>query len=133
MSSTFVFYCLRFTFTLCNFMSLFIRAAILIEISIDPQGLIPEVFTTILRGLSGAKVTRPGKFRSCQDGYAVKSSLKAEDGVLYPLEKGFFFLPKPPTLILHDEVPFPSTNLLCELSLFSNSACMCWMHSFDEN
>ena len=64
------------------------------------------MFTFILRGLCGAKITRPGKFRSCQDGYAVKSSLKAEDGVLYPLEKGFFFLPKPPTLILHDEVAF---------------------------
>ena len=68
------------------------------------QGLIHEVFITILRGLSGAKVTKPGKFRSSQDGYAVKSSLKAEDGVLYPLEKSFFFLPKPPTLILHEEV-----------------------------
>ncbi|KAG9449128.1 hypothetical protein H6P81_009093 [Aristolochia fimbriata] len=70
------------------------------------KGLIHEVFIGILRGLSGSKVTRPGKFRSCLDGYAVKSSLKAEDGVLYPLEKGFFFLPKPPTLILHDEIEF---------------------------
>jgi len=51
-------------------------------------------------------VTRPSTFRSCQDGYAVKSSLKAEDGLLYPLEKGFFFLPKPPTLIPHEEVCF---------------------------
>ncbi|KAI3417149.1 FACT complex subunit SSRP1 [Psidium guajava] len=70
------------------------------------KGLIHEVFTTILRGLSGAKVTKPGKFRSSQDGYAVKSSLKAEDGVLYPLEKSFFFLPKPPTLILHEEIDY---------------------------
>ncbi|KAF5735523.1 High mobility group isoform 1 [Tripterygium wilfordii] len=70
------------------------------------KGLIHEVFTTILRGLSGAKVTKPGKFRSCQDGYAVKSSLKAEDGVLYPLEKSFFFLPKPPTLILYEEIDY---------------------------
>ncbi|KAK9061744.1 hypothetical protein SSX86_018927 [Deinandra increscens subsp. villosa] len=70
------------------------------------KGLIHEVFTMILRGLSNTKLTRPGKFRSCQDGYAVKSSLKAEDGVLYPLEKGFFFLPKPPTLILHDEIDY---------------------------
>ncbi|XP_010528322.1 PREDICTED: FACT complex subunit SSRP1 [Tarenaya hassleriana] len=70
------------------------------------KGLIHEVFTTVLRGLSTAKVTKPGKFRSAQDGYAVKSSLKAEDGVLYPLEKGFFFLPKPPTLILHDEIDY---------------------------
>ncbi|KAH6774499.1 high mobility group [Perilla frutescens var. hirtella] len=75
---------------------------------IDPEhkGLIHEVFITILRGLSGAKVTKPGKFRSSQDGYAVKSSLKAEDGVLYPLEKSFFFLPKPPTLILHEEIDY---------------------------
>ncbi|CAL9206109.1 FACT complex subunit SSRP1-like [Musa acuminata AAA Group] len=70
------------------------------------KGLIHEVFIKTLRGISGAKVTRPGSFRSCQDGYAVKSSLKAEDGLLYPLEKGFFFLPKPPTLILHDEIDF---------------------------
>ncbi|GAB2285560.1 FACT complex subunit ssrp1 [Dionaea muscipula] len=70
------------------------------------KGLIHDVFTNILRALSGAKVTRPGKFRSCQDGYAVKSSLKAEDGVLYPLEKSFFFLPKPPTLILHEEIDY---------------------------
>ncbi|KAL9243050.1 hypothetical protein vseg_016987 [Gypsophila vaccaria] len=70
------------------------------------KGLIHDVFTNILRALSGAKVTRPGKFRSCQDGYAVKSSLKAEDGILYPLEKSFFFLPKPPTLILHEEIDY---------------------------
>ncbi|KAK1693625.1 hypothetical protein QYE76_010322 [Lolium multiflorum] len=70
------------------------------------NGLEHEVFSKILRGLSGAKVTRPSTFRSCQDGYAVKSSLKAEDGLLYPLEKGFFFLPKPPTLILHEEIDY---------------------------
>ncbi|KAG6545542.1 hypothetical protein Mapa_013144 [Marchantia paleacea] len=65
-----------------------------------------DVFTQILKGLSGAKVTRPGKFRSSQDGYAVRASLKAEEGTLYPLEKSFFFLPKPPTLILHDEIEY---------------------------
>uniref|UniRef100_A0A2P2KL43 FACT complex subunit SSRP1 n=2 Tax=Rhizophora mucronata TaxID=61149 RepID=A0A2P2KL43_RHIMU len=76
------------------------------KLELSYKGLRHEVFTTILRGLSGAKVTKPGKFRSCQDGYAVKSSLKAEDGLLYPLEKSFFFLPKPPTLILHEEIDY---------------------------
>ncbi|PNX93784.1 FACT complex subunit ssrp1-like protein [Trifolium pratense] len=76
------------------------------KLELSYKGLIHEVFTTILRGLSGGKVTKPGKFRSCQDGYAVKSSLKAEDGILYPLEKSFFFLPKPPTLILHEEIDY---------------------------
>ncbi|KAM0865648.1 hypothetical protein ACQ4PT_043146 [Festuca glaucescens] len=51
------------------------------------QGLVHEVFVKALRGLSGARVTRPGSFRNSQDGYAVKSSLKAEDGLLYPLER----------------------------------------------
>ncbi|KAI3766707.1 hypothetical protein L2E82_16777 [Cichorium intybus] len=46
------------------------------------EGLIHEVFTMVLRGLSGTKPSRPGKFRRCLDGYAVKSSLKAEDGVI---------------------------------------------------
>nr|XP_029145610.1 FACT complex subunit SSRP1 isoform X2 [Arachis hypogaea] len=76
------------------------------KLELSYKGLMHEVFTTILRGLSGAKVTKPGKFRSCHDGYAVKSSLKAEDGILYPLEKSFFFLPKPPTLILHEEIDY---------------------------
>ncbi|CAN6336474.1 unnamed protein product [Urochloa humidicola] len=67
---------------------------------------IHKVFSNILCGLSGAKVTRSSTFRSCQHGYAVKSALKAEDGLLYPLEKGFFFLPKPPTLILHEQIEY---------------------------
>ncbi|ESQ33446.1 hypothetical protein EUTSA_v10008631mg [Eutrema salsugineum] len=68
------------------------------------NGPIHDVFTTVLRCLSGAKITTPGRFRNAQDGFAIKSSLKGEDGVLYPLDKGFFFLPKPPTLILDDEI-----------------------------
>ncbi|RLN29885.1 FACT complex subunit SSRP1-B-like [Panicum miliaceum] len=70
------------------------------------RGQIHEVFSNVLCGLSGAKVTRPSTFRSCQHGYAVKSALKAEDGLLYPLEKAFFFLPKPPTLILYEEIEY---------------------------
>ena len=36
----------------------------------------------------------------------MRASLKDEDGVLYALKKGFLFLPKPPTLILHDEIDY---------------------------
>lgn len=46
------------------------------------QVLIHDIFTQILSGLSGSKVTRPGKFRSSQ--YVVETSLQAEDGLLYP-------------------------------------------------
>ncbi|XP_019161740.1 PREDICTED: FACT complex subunit SSRP1-like [Ipomoea nil] len=76
------------------------------KLELTYKGLVHDVFTKILRGLSGAKITGHGKFRSYQKYLAVKSSLKAEDGLLYPLEKGFFFLPKPPTLILYDEIDY---------------------------
>jgi structure-specific recognition protein 1 len=71
------------------------------------KGLSHKVFAQILRGLSAAKITQSGKFRSSQDGYAVRASLKAKDRILYPLEKSFFFLPKPPMLFLHEEIEYP--------------------------
>ncbi|XBI16217.1 hypothetical protein VPH35_058514 [Triticum aestivum] len=50
------------------------------------MGPIHEVFTKVLCGLSGAKVTRPGSYRTCQGEYAVKTSLKSEHGLLYRRE-----------------------------------------------
>ncbi|CAL5096759.1 unnamed protein product [Urochloa decumbens] len=85
---------------------------------------IHEVFSNILCGISGAKVTRSSTFRSCQHGYAVKSALKAEDGLLYPLEKGFFFLPKPATIILHEEVCLYKTNVVDGCSFIYIASCL---------
>ncbi|KAJ0988065.1 hypothetical protein J5N97_006421 [Dioscorea zingiberensis] len=70
------------------------------------KGLIYEVFTLVLRGLSGAKVSRAKGFHRNHDGYAMKATLKAEEGLLYPLEKGFFFLGKAPTFILYKEIEY---------------------------
>ncbi|KAI3520716.1 hypothetical protein L1887_10166 [Cichorium endivia] len=83
-----------------------IKSDVDLNLDLILEGLIHEVFTMVLRSLSGTKLTRPGKFRRCLDGYAVKSSLKAEDGVPYPLEKSIFFLPKPPTLILYNKIDY---------------------------
>mmetsp|Transcript_19572 Transcript_19572/g.59204 ORF Transcript_19572/g.59204 Transcript_19572/m.59204 type:complete len:672 (+) Transcript_19572:109-2124(+) len=63
-----------------------------------------EVFGKTLRGLSGAKLTRPSQFRSQDDAYAVRCSYKADDGYLYPLEKAFFYVHKPPLLLLHEDI-----------------------------
>ncbi|CAL4910045.1 unnamed protein product [Urochloa decumbens] len=90
----------------------------------DTDHRIHKVFSNILCGLSGAKVTSPSTFRSCQHGYAVKSALKAEDGLLYPLEKGFFFLPKPATLILHEEVCLYKKNVVDGCSFIYIVSCL---------
>ena len=32
------------------------------------------------------------------------SPVQADDGYLYPLERAFFYVQKPPTLLVHDEI-----------------------------
>ncbi|KAI7865850.1 hypothetical protein BDF14DRAFT_1820248 [Spinellus fusiger] len=62
-----------------------------------------EVISTIFRSLTGRKVTVPGAYRSHHGAHALKCSMKANEGYLYPLEKSFLFIPKPPTFIpLHE-------------------------------
>ena len=71
------------------------------------SGLAYEVFSKLLRGLSGTKLIeagREGSFRSTDGGCAVRCSYKADDGYLYPLDRAFFFVVKPAILIPFEEV-----------------------------
>lgn len=68
-------------------------------------GSSPDTFARVLRGLSGSKLTRPGAFRDRSgEGVAVRCSYKADDGYLYPLERAFFYVQKPPLLMAYDDV-----------------------------
>lgn len=68
-----------------------------------------QVFAHALRGLSSAKITR-AKTEVYQnhagDGCAVRCSYKADDGFLYPLEKAFFYVHKPPMCINHNDIEY---------------------------
>jgi structure-specific recognition protein 1 len=63
-----------------------------------------EVFVRLLKGVAGCKLTRQGTFTSVDGSPAVKASNKAEVGHLFPLEKSFFYLPKPALLLHYSEV-----------------------------
>jgi len=64
-----------------------------------------EVVCSIFKGLTGQKVIVPGNlYKSHHLHHAVKCSLKANESYLYPLDKSFLFIPKPPTLIAHSEI-----------------------------
>ncbi|CAG8474080.1 6852_t:CDS:10 [Ambispora gerdemannii] len=58
-----------------------------------------EVVSSVFKGLTQRKVTVPGSYRSHHGNSAFKCSMKANEGYLYPLEKCFLFIPKPPTFI----------------------------------
>ncbi|GJJ73220.1 structure-specific recognition protein 1 [Entomortierella parvispora] len=64
-----------------------------------------EVVSTLFKALTGRRVTIPSEFfKSYHSQSAIKCSMKANEGVLYPLDKSFLFIPKPPTFIPHSEI-----------------------------
>ncbi|KAI8982116.1 hypothetical protein BDF20DRAFT_973230 [Mycotypha africana] len=63
-----------------------------------------EVVSNLFKALTGRKVTVPGSYRSHHGATALKCSMKANEGFLYPLEKSLLFIPKPPTFIPLNEI-----------------------------
>ena len=68
------------------------------------KGKTYELVSKAFKVLAGKKITIPNSFKSYNGTSAVKCSLKANDGFLYPLERSIFFVHKPPTHIRFDDV-----------------------------
>ncbi|OJD15696.1 FACT complex subunit pob3 [Emergomyces pasteurianus Ep9510] len=61
---------------------------------------IHQVVTKVFRGLSGKKVVMPSRdFVSHHGNSGVKCSIKANEGLLFCLDKSFMFVPKPATYV----------------------------------
>ncbi|PRP80914.1 hypothetical protein PROFUN_11355 [Planoprotostelium fungivorum] len=75
-----------------------------------------SIIGQIITAFSGRKIITPGSFRSAGGATAVKCTVKANDGLLYPLERAFMFVHKPPIYVRHEEI----ANV--EFSRVSNSA-----------
>ena len=64
-----------------------------------------EVFSRVFKALVSKKLTIPGNFKAAVFGSQFLScSYKAGVGFLYPLERGFMFVPKPPIYIRFEEI-----------------------------
>jgi len=74
------------------------------EVNQAMKGEAYDIVSKVFKALTGKKVTVPNTFKSHGGASAIKCSLKANDGYLYPLEKSFFFIHKPSTLIRHDDI-----------------------------
>jgi len=64
------------------------------------SNLVAKTFKVIAK----KKVFIPGKFANANQQACVKCALRANEGLLYPLEKQFVFIHKPPVLIRFDEI-----------------------------
>jgi len=68
------------------------------------QGALCNLIAKTFKIIAKKKVFIPGKFVNAYQQSCVKCALKANEGHLYPLEKSFVFIHKPPVLIRFDEV-----------------------------
>jgi len=74
------------------------------ELTKTMTGSLSNVVAKVFKIVTGKKVFVPGKYSSLRQTQCVSCSLKANEGFLYPLEKQFIWLHKPPVLVRYDEI-----------------------------
>lgn len=70
----------------------------------EMSGKVYKVFRRVVRELTQKKITVPGTYLSHHQAPAVKCSVKANDGYLYPMDRCFIFIHKPPTYIRYSDI-----------------------------
>jgi structure-specific recognition protein 1 len=68
------------------------------------RGSLSNLIAKTFKVIAKKKVFIPGKFSNANQQACVKCALRANEGLLYPLEKQFVFIHKPPILIRFQEV-----------------------------
>ncbi|KAH8739969.1 structure-specific recognition protein 1 [Cryptosporidium ryanae] len=63
-----------------------------------------DIITRILKSLTGHSIIVPGDFRSAYQYHCIRCSYKAQDGLLYPLNRSFIYITKPVIMIRYDDV-----------------------------
>lgn len=63
-----------------------------------------EVMSKLIKGLANKKLMVPGSFRGHSSTPAIACSYKAAAGYLYPLDRGFMYIHKPPMYVRLDDV-----------------------------
>lgn len=63
-----------------------------------------EIVSKLMKAMVNRKITVPGAFMGHSGTPAISCSYKAASGFLYPLERGFMFVYKPPIFVKFDDV-----------------------------
>lgn len=74
------------------------------KITQEMDGPIYEIVSRLMKAVVGRRITVPGTFRSHAGMSCITCSYRAGSGMLYPLERGFIFVHKPPVHIRFDEI-----------------------------
>ena len=77
------------------------------DLDLTIQGPLFEIVSRLFKSLiQKMRIIVPGHFKSHYDSKAIRSSIKASEGLLYPLEKSFLFINKPVVFIRTEDIAF---------------------------
>ena len=96
------------------------------ELSETIEGKSFDVMSKLLKAMVKTMIIIPGNFKSKTEASAIKCSVKANEGHLYPLQKSFIFISKPVIYIKYEEIRYIEFARISEESISTN-------RSFDLN
>ncbi|XP_039545753.1 FACT complex subunit SSRP1 isoform X1 [Pimephales promelas] len=68
------------------------------------SGSLYEMVSRVMKALVNRKITVPGNFQGHSGAQCITCSYKATSGLLYPLERGFIYVHKPPVHLRFEEI-----------------------------
>nr|XP_015209471.1 PREDICTED: FACT complex subunit SSRP1 [Lepisosteus oculatus] len=74
------------------------------KLSKNMSGSLYEMVSRVMKALVNRKITVPGNFQGHSGAQCITCSYKASSGLLYPLERGFIYVHKPPVHLRFDEI-----------------------------
>ncbi|KAJ8000902.1 hypothetical protein DPEC_G00185210 [Dallia pectoralis] len=74
------------------------------KLSKNMSGPLYEMVSRVVKALVNRKITVPGNFLGHSGASCITCSYKASSGLLYPLERCFIYIHKPPVLLRFEEV-----------------------------
>lgn len=97
-----------------------IRAQFGEDLSETLEGRLFDIVSRLFKAFIKVNVVIPGQFKSATEAHAVKCSIKASEGLLYPLQKSFFFIHKPVIYVRYEDVRECEFARVSESSLAAN-------------
>ncbi|XP_042626495.1 FACT complex subunit SSRP1a, partial [Cyprinus carpio] len=74
------------------------------KLSKNMSGSLYEIVSRVMKALVNRKITVPGNFQGHSGSQCITCAYKASSGLLYPLERGFIYVHKPPVHLRFEEI-----------------------------
>uniref|UniRef100_A0A8C1GQ97 FACT complex subunit SSRP1 n=1 Tax=Cyprinus carpio TaxID=7962 RepID=A0A8C1GQ97_CYPCA len=74
------------------------------KLSKNMSGPLFEIVSRVMKALVNRKITVPGNFQGHSGSQCITCAYKASSGLLYPLERGFIYVHKPPVHLRFEEI-----------------------------